>query len=311
MIKDNEEIYMGQDSGNGQVLGEATGYPFIYSHVYKTDKGTPYLRAPGVHLISKPQTCLDSLMTFLNGFDGDLGFIRYLDDPDKLADGEALVKFAGQACYASFGEKRTKNKDAAKYFENIKSSGHGSVVEHANYSFFVYGISRSLSHELVRHRAGLAVSQLSQRYVSGSVLRFVEGPECLGDELMHGKFCRWVDAAAEEYEARAVHLLERQTKGDVTLSAERKTDLRKKVQQAARKCLPNETETFMALTGNVRAWRHMCEMRCSEHADVEIRELYLRIYKCLRLVAPTLFEDYAVKQLSDGTYALDTPYRKV
>src|SRR5262249_19870951 len=138
-----EEIYMGQDSGDGQLLGIETGFPFVYSHVYHTDTGTPFLRTPGVHLISKPQLNLNSIQTFLDGFDGELGFRDYLSDPDKLEDGAQLLKFAGQACYASFGNKRTKNKEASKYLGHIKESKHGSVTEHANYSFFLYGVSRS------------------------------------------------------------------------------------------------------------------------------------------------------------------------
>lgn len=305
-----EEAYMGQESGDGRVMGAETGFPFIYSHVYKTAKGTAYLRAPGVHLISKPQTNLQSVDSFLAAFDEKLEFRDYLRD-EEIDDGSALVKFAGQACYASFGPKRTKNKDASKYLGHIKESRHGSVFEHANYSMFFYGVSRSVTHELVRHRAGFGFSQLSQRYVSGSVLRFVERPEYQTDEELHDFFEMRADRAASDYEAIAQRLLARQTEGDTSLTADRKTDLRKKVQQAARSCLPNETETFLVVTGNARAWRHACEMRAAGEAEVEIRDLFVRAFRCLNVVAPLLFEDYTLKQLTDGTLAVDTPYRKV
>lgn len=306
-----QEVYMGHESGDGRVMGSETGFPFVFSHVYRTEKGTPYLRAPGVHLISKPQTNLSSIASFLNGFDSELEFVKYLDDPDKLTDGGELLKFAGQSCYASFGPKRTYNKDANKYFDNIKSSRHGSVLEHANYSMFFYGVSRSVTHELVRHRAGFGFSQLSQRYVSGKVLRFVERTEYQTDTELHDAFCGRVDNVAHAYDVVANRLLERQTNGDKSLSAERKTDLRKKVQQTARSLLPNEAETFLVITGNIRAWRHACEMRASEHADTEIRELFVRAFMCLRSTEPLLFEDYTLKELPDGTRAVETPYTKV
>ena len=67
----------------------------------------------------------------------------------------------------SFGPNRTKNADAQKYIDNILKSGHGSVLEHAQYSFLLYGVGRDFTHELVRHRTGVAFSQVSQRYVDG------------------------------------------------------------------------------------------------------------------------------------------------
>ena len=306
-----DEAYMGQESGDGRVSGVETGFPFIHSQIFHTNKGTPYLRGAGTLLIAKPQTQLDAVNGFLGGFDVALDFNHFLNDSDPIEDGARLMKFAGQACYASFGPKRTKNNEAGKYLDHIKESGHGSVLEHANYSMFFYGVSRSLTHELVRHRAGFAFSQLSQRYVSGKVLRFVERAEYQTDPILHNRFEARIDQASEEYESIANRLLERQTEGDTSLSADRKTDLRKKVQQAARSCLPNETETFLIVTGNGRAWRHASEMRANEAAETEIRELFVRAFQCLRAVEPKLFSDYEIVTLSDGTRALSTPYRKV
>ena len=95
------------------------------------------------------------------------------------------------------------------------------------------------------------------------------------------------------------------------MTAERKTDMRKKVNQAARSCLPNETETIMVFTGNIRAWRHIFEMRASEGAEVEIRRLIFLCFELLREVWPILTQDYEVVLLSDGTKAVQTKYRKV
>lgn len=294
-----------------RVLGIDTGYPYIPAPSLSTPRGTPYLTQPGVHLIARSAVALESLREFLAGFDPALEFPQYLDDPTPLPPGAQLCKFAGQTCYMSFGPKRTYNRDADRYFTNLKESGHGSVLEHANFTFLFYGISRSLTHEWVRHRAGWGFSQVSQRYVSGKVLRFVERPEFQDDPELHALFVERIDRAAEEYERLAKVLMERQKAGMEMLSAEARTDLRKKVQQAARSLLPNETEAPIVVTGNARAWRHVIEMRANAHAETEIRALALRAYLCLAAVEPELFGDYRVVALPDGTHAVETAHRKV
>jgi thymidylate synthase (FAD) len=261
-------------------------------------------------MLARPQTNVAGLAGFLEGFDPELGFPAYLEDPTPLPDSSRLCKMAGQVCYSSFGPRRTTNENAAAYFERLTSAGHGSVLEHATFSFLLYGISRSVTHELVRHRAGVGFSQISQRYVSGAVLRFVERPEYQGDEELHRLFEERADKAAAEYEAMADRLLGRQEVGNSMLSADHKTDARKKVQQTARSLLPNETEAPMVFTGNVRALRHIIEMRADAHAESEIRNLAVRIFLCLRQADPILFGDYQIGELPDGTYTVTTEYRK-
>ena len=305
-----------RSAGHASELFEAMGgevvdgFPAMHSPVYRTEVGTAYLRAPGVVVLAKPQTNVAGLGGFLEGFDPDLGFPAYVDDPTWLPDSSQLCKTAGQLCYASFGPRRTTNENAAAYFKRLTSAGHGSVLEHANFSFLLYGISRSVTHELVRHRAGVGISQISQRYVSGSVLRFVERPEYQDDPELHTLFEERADRAAAEYEAMADRLLERQEKGVALLDAEHKTDARKKVQQTARSVLPNETEAPMVFTGNVRALRHIIEMRADGHAESEIRNLAVRIFLCLATVDPILFGDYELHNLPDGTFEVKTEHRK-
>lgn len=291
--------------------GESEGFPHLHSPVFQTEGGTRYLRHPGVVVIAKPEVNIRGMRSFLEGFEDDLQFPQYVDDPTRLDSGAQLLKTAGQTCYASFGPKRTFNENAAKYFANITSSGHGSVLEHASFSFFLYGISRSNTHEVVRHRAGTAFSQLSQRFVSGSVLRFIERLEYQDVPALHKRFEQRVDSFAKEYADVTDELLALQTEGHPSLTAEARTDLRKRVQQVARSVLPNETETTMVLTGNVRAWRHMIEMRTDQHAESEIRDLFFRIYLCLVRMEPILFGDYQVESYADGTYGVRTKWRKV
>ena len=294
----------------GELSGEVVdGFPTIHSPVYHTKAGTSYLKAPGVVMLAKPQTNVSGLGGFLKGFDSSLGFPAYIEDPTRLPDSSQLCKTAGQLCYASFGPRRTTNENAAAYFERLTSAGHGSVLEHASFSFLLYGISRSVTHELVRHRH-LNFSQISQRYVSGRVLRFVERSEYADDPELHRLFEERADQAAEEYEVMAGRLLERQERGVALLDAEYKTDARKKVQQTARSLLPNETEAPMVCTGNVRALRHVVEMRADEHAESEIRNLAVRMFLCLATADPILFGDYRLQNLPDGTYEVTTEHRR-
>ncbi|MCG3118639.1 MAG: Flavin-dependent thymidylate synthase [bacterium] len=293
---------------DGRITNE---FPAIHAPVFKSAQNTPYLAAPGVVLIAKPRVELSGLKNFLEGFDPELNFSNYLNDPAELSSGTQLCKMAGQTCYASFSPKRTMNRDAGRYFKNIMESGHGSVLEHANYSFLLYGLSRSLTHELIRHRAGFGFSQLSQRYVSGRVLRFVERPEFQDGGKFHQMFLTRIDRAYAEYHQLADALLAEQEQGAAILSAEAKTDLRKKVNQAARGLLPNETETIMVITGNARAWRHVIEMRASDHSELEIRALAVRLFLCLQQIEPILFGDYQLHELPDRTYSLTTANKKV
>ena len=288
----------------------ADGFPAVHSPVYRTGTGTPYLKAPGVVMLARPQTNVAGLAGFLEGFDPELRFPEYVDDPTRLPDSSQLCKTAGQTCYMSFGPRRTTNENAASYIERLTSAGHGSVLEHSSFSFLLYGISRSVTHELVRHRAGIGVSQVSQRYVSGVVLRFVERPEYQEDEELHRLFEERADRAAAEYGEMADRLLERQGGGSSVLSADYKTDARKKVQQTARSVLPNETEAPMVFTANVRALRHIIEMRADAHAESEIRNLALRLFLCAVTADPILFGDYKISELPDGTYTVTTEHRK-
>ena len=290
-------------------------YPAFPSEPRATGTGTPYLTSPGVVLLEKPAVDLSGLRYFLQGFDPELDFMQYLDDDATNpvdGDGTRLVKALGQLCYMSFGPNRLKNADAQKYINNILSSGHGSVVEHAgNYNFLIWGVGRDFTHELVRHRTGVGFSQVSQRYVDGKVLRFVERPEYQADEELHSMFETRVDRIAADYADVAEHLLRRQAAGAAELTGEKRTEMRKKVNQAARSLLPNETEAPIGFSGNARALRHVIEMRSSGAADVPIRLVTTRIFLTMRLLEPKLFNDYKLYELADGTHAVATDWRKV
>jgi len=284
--------------------------PVMTSFVHETKGGIPYLKEAGVAMVARPEVDLTGVREFLVGFDPSLGFSTYLDDELSKERGAHLVKLAGQLCYMSFGPNRTKNVEIKKYLQHIKESGHGSVLEHVSYVFLIWGISRSVTHELVRHRVGIGYSQVSQRYVDGKVLRFVKRPEFEGDDELSERFESWIANSAREYDSRAASLA-RRFSSDQDFASLSKTDQRKRVNQAARSCLPNETEAPIIVSANVRTWRHLSEMRVSEPAEIEIRRAFFKVFLCLAMVEPSLFEDYEIIDLKNGTYAVKTPHRKV
>jgi thymidylate synthase (FAD) len=218
-------------------------------------------------------------------------------------DGERLAEFAGRLCYMS--QHNPAKRETREYLENIKKQGHGSVLEHANYSILVEGVSRSLTHELVRHRAGFAYSQLSQRYVDESEASFVIPPAIAGDEALESAWRNQVEGAQKVYVSLVAQLMERY--GWVADKVHR----RKMAREAARAVLPNATETKIVITGNARAWRTMLELRSSEGAEMEIRRFAIMTLRLLQSEAPAFFSDFEVYMAEDRRESARINYHKV
>ncbi len=221
----------------------------------------------------------------------------------EATDGEKLAEFAGRLCYMS--QANPAKRSTSEYLDNIKKQGHGSVLEHAVYVLLIEGISRSCSHELVRHRAGFGYSQLSQRYVDESHAAFVVPPAMLGDEKLEAAWLAQVTAAQEAY-VRAVEDLMRRYEWVAD-----KVHRRKMAREAARSLLPNATETKIVVSANVRAWRTMLELRCGEGAEQEIRRMAVAVLGALTTEAPRLFSDFEIYKADDGAEAARVVYHKV
>ncbi len=218
-------------------------------------------------------------------------------------DGERLAEFAGRLCYMS--QRNPANRTTRDYLENIKRQGHGSVLEHATYSILLEGVSRSLTHELVRHRAGFAFSQLSQRYVDESSASFVVPPAVIGDDSLETAWRDEVEGAQRAYVALVEQLM-----GRYAWVAD-KVHRRKMAREAARAVLPNSTETKIVVTANARAWRTMLELRSSEGAELEIRRAAVGILRLLQAEAPGFFSDFEIYQADDRREAARIAYHKV
>jgi len=218
-------------------------------------------------------------------------------------DGERLAEFAGRLCYMS--QRNPASRSTREYLENIKKQGHGSVLEHANYSLLVEGVSRSLTHELVRHRAGMAFSQLSQRYVDESDANFVVPPAIIGDDTLREAWQTQIDAAQSAYVALVEQLIQRYA------WVADKVHRRKMAREAARGVLPNSTETKIVVTANARAWRTLLELRSSEGAELEIRRWAVMVIRVLQNEAPGFFSDFEIYQADDRREAARVTYHKV
>ena len=224
---------------------------------------------------------------------------------DTDADGgAALVEFAGRACYQSWSKPNPRTATNASYLRHIIDVGHFSVLEHASVSFYITGISRSCTHELIRHRH-FSYSQLSQRFVPEHESQVVAPPGIENDPELEEIFTAAADAGRAAY-AELLSRLEAKLIGDQPAGGAAVLR-RKQARQAARAVLPNATETRIVVTGNYRAWRHFIAMRASEHADVEIRRLAIECLRQLVGVAPQVFSDFEITVLADGTEVATSP----
>lgn len=203
--------------------------------------------------------------------------VKWGDDRSSI-DSERLIEFAGRLCYMS--QHNPAGKTTEQYIDHIIEVDHGSVLEHVSVSFLIEGVSRSLTHELVRHRVGVAYSQLSQRFVEGfdavvppAVLQF--GETSLPWILWHNG----IQSAEADYR-RLIGALQ----GD---------DLKgKQLREAARSLLPNCAETKLVMTGNVRAWRQILRRRVAPEADAEIQRLSREILRQLQELLPSCSKDF-------------------
>ena len=253
-----------------------------------------------------------------SAFDTSTPLGNIIDRASWIEQGPDLIpEFAGRFCYRSFDKGRPSNE----YVANILGEAHGSVLEHTSVSFAISGVSRSLTHELIRHRAGTAISQESQRYVDAKDIRFVVPPllmQAAGWDGMSfatpsliADFERDCGQALLRYEEwrnsfrNEIEVLERA--GDVKLATMKK----KRALEAARALLPNAAETRLVWTMNLRAARHVCELRGSEHADLEIRRLAVALTRQMKDVTPLAFADFEIITAADGLEAVRCTHHKV
>jgi thymidylate synthase (FAD) len=285
------------------------------------------LYGPTVYLIGQPACAGVSLRRALEECDTPAAAFK-----PQGTDAETLVEFAGRNCYWSFENPRPGGTQA--HIENLIRSEHGSVLEHANFTLFFASVPRSLTHEFVRHRAGMAFSELSQRYVDAETLGVCVPPDLRNEVRAADDFLRCQDDdwqaslyTAHEYTAdpvvvaginwlRSQHHARRVYYETRTYLRRRDKDGpgdqggtrgRKRRRGAARSALPEATETRIVATGNARAWRHIVVKRTQPDAEEAIREAFRVAARRLAAAAPLLFADLA--EQPDGS--VTTPHPKI
>lgn len=212
-------------------------------------------------------------------------------------DPERAVAAAARLCYAPVGaaELLEQMSDTAvrKVLKTIITSGHTSALEHASYTFAIDGVSRAMTHQLVRHRLA-SYNQQSQRYVAyDEDPRFIVPPSVAADP----------EAAAEFGQACA----------DAFLAYRRQIELGVPAEDA-RYLLPNAMETKIVVTMNVRELLHFFELRCCKRAQWEIREVALAMLELVEPTAPHIFMDAGAScrrgACREGKMTCGDPYPK-
>jgi len=219
------------------------------------------------------------------------GARRFEESPDTA---ETLIEIAGRLCYESFevglNPNVTKIRGTNKeYLENILLKGDGSVTEHGTVTFAFLNVSRVLTHELVRHRVGVAISQESLRYV-----RLREIKIWLPDDLTEDQTQAMIAAAKQSEEAYLALV-------DVLPWDKMSMDAKKRMTSALRRILPDGLATSIIWTANHRTLRWVIEMRTDPSAEVEIRMVFDEVAKICRRDWPNLYQDFERTGLPDGT----------
>ncbi len=255
---------------------------------------------PEVELIARPSVDLSALERYLKTVGGESWLEMRKTHEEGLNQGQLLIEAAGRACYRSWKEGLNPNvkrvrKDQAEYFLNLLRSGHGSVLEHANYSFILYNCSRIATHEIVRHRAGSAFSQESLRFVRLEELPF-RIPEVL--EPLRPQIISILETL-EDFQISAAEHFELDKEG-------RPFHEKKEITSAMRRLAPEGISTVIIWTANVRTLRHVIQARTDPGAEEELRIIFDKVGRIMVQEAPLLFGDFEVV---DGAWV--TEHRKV
>jgi thymidylate synthase (FAD) len=187
-------------------------------------------------------------------------------------DAEKFIETAGRTSYLSFNRQGEDTEKA--FIRMLIRNGHLSVLEHAYATFRISGVSRALTHQLVRHRL-CSFTQQSQRYVNEGDFNYVEPESVRSNPEAHSIFTWFMDDAKRLY------------------SALQELGIRK---EDARFVLPNAVESQIVVTANLREWRHIIELRGSSKAQWEIRTMAIEILKILKDHTPTIFEDLEIDE---------------
>jgi len=235
---------------------------------------------------------------------------------DEITDRELLVGVAAKRCYMSFEVGLNPNvtkvrKDWTDYLDNILKSGHGSVLEHASYTYAIENVSRVFTGEMNRHRAGTAISEGSMRYIRFTDIPFwmplslrynkdEEDSLALKKKIQSQEIFREVFTFCQDKYTELVELWDMD-------NPEAKFAAKKQITSCLRRIIPMGVATGGIWTFNIRALRHVLAIRSTPHAEEEIAHVMSLIGKDIVEKEPRLFGDF--KQDEQGFWV--PQYEKV
>ena len=266
---------------------------------------------PKVYKIAETKMLDDNVLAWLTDMGGEECLAHVTG-----ADGEKLIELAGRRCYKSYKEGLNPNvtkirKDSDVYHENVLKSGHGSVDEHSTVTFAFENVSRVFTHELVRHRAGTAMSQESLRFVRLDKLSFWM-PVIFKQEA--DKVNPELYAEVEKLIVETLVTLENvQTKLAKLYDIENMKDFntKKMLTSAFRRLAPDGLGTGIVFTFNHRALRHVLEKRTSRHAEEELRLVFGQVAEIAIRDYPFIYGDFEKIDTGDGLFEYAPKYAKV
>jgi thymidylate synthase (FAD) len=251
--------------------------------------------------IAETKLDLEGVQKFMERYDATDWFNRVRATQPN--DTEFLIELSGRACYKSYGIGLNPNvtkirEDSRDYLTNVLAKGDGSILEHANVTFAFLNVSRVATHEIVRHRAGTAISQESLRYVRPQEISFWLPPDL---EKVSDEFGESVREITRRYRE-----LESKFDWDKMPFEEKK-----RVTSALRRILPDGMATNMIWSANHRTLRWIIEMRTDPAAEVEIRKVFDQVAEICIRDYPLLYADFTKRELTDGTWHYTPKYSKV
>jgi thymidylate synthase (FAD) len=245
---------------------------------------------PEVFLIAEPRICFDGLKPFLE----ECGFPEAFDTAQPGP--ETVVELGGRMCFGSYKNLGKTDELVTKAVE----LGHGSIFEHANFTFAIACCSRGFTHQMVRHRAGFAYSQESTHYIkyNKDSARFCVEPYSIDTDqkkaIVETTLKCEINAYTELYD---ILKIEENTKHNSC--------------GAARQLLPNAIEAKILITANMRAWRHFCEERGNPHNTLEIRMVACKVLSILQKRAKALVYGLELFEDTDGRRSIKTLRKKI
>ena len=201
---------------------------------------------------------------------------------EHTPDPERVVAMAARLCYSSSGAaelaEKLSDERVKEMVEKIVKLGHASCLEHVSFTFGIEGVSRVLTHQLVRHRIA-SYDQQSQRYVAAHGFQYITPPTIAEKPEAKAKF----DALMQKIRA---------TYDELTEMGVPKED--------ARYVLANAAETKILVTMNARTLLHFFNLRCCNRAQWEIRDMAYKMLAEVKKVAPTLFLNAGASCVNTG-----------